>query len=349
METSNENILGIDVGGANLKMASTDGVAQSVAFEMWNAYERLPDALQQITERWNGHPDQIAVTMTGELADCFANKQEGVRHIVRSVEQVAKIIGAKAIYYGFDGFASADDVDRSPLNFAAANWHAIAKFIVDSRGLQNGFVIDCGSTTTDLIPIVSQAIDSDKTDTERLADRSLVYSGVRRTPVFGLVKQIKYRGENCLVAREMFATTQDIYLLLDQIAQDDNCFSTADGTALTQANSVRRLARLVCADETEFELLDAVSVAKQITASQKQEFAAALDFQMSQRPTWVSDDLQLVVGGDGEFLIKAMLDEYFHDWKKVDFVSQLWGRDVSACLGAFAVAWLCQHEKQWAR
>ena len=80
--------LGLDVGGANLKAAHSGGVARSRPFALWENPADLPDALRDLLRDWPPY-DVLAVTMTGELCDCFATKREGVRAILDAVSAVA--------------------------------------------------------------------------------------------------------------------------------------------------------------------------------------------------------------------------------------------------------------------
>src|SRR6476469_2608409 len=82
------SILGLDIGGANLKAATPDKRAKSVAFPLWKQPDRLPAALADLVKQF---PDaeELAVTMTGELCDCFETKRDGVAAILDAVEAVA--------------------------------------------------------------------------------------------------------------------------------------------------------------------------------------------------------------------------------------------------------------------
>src|SRR6476661_760547 len=81
-------VLGLDVGGANLKAATADGRAVSVPFALWKQAERLPAALGELVANF---PDanEFAVTMTGELCDCYETKRQGVNAILDAVEAAA--------------------------------------------------------------------------------------------------------------------------------------------------------------------------------------------------------------------------------------------------------------------
>ncbi|HMF14333.1 MAG TPA: hypothetical protein VKE94_18580, partial [Gemmataceae bacterium] len=74
-------VLGLDIGGANLKAAHSDGTAQSTAFALWKTPERLADQLRQLIASMPTH-DMVALTMTGELCDCYESKRQGVHAIL---------------------------------------------------------------------------------------------------------------------------------------------------------------------------------------------------------------------------------------------------------------------------
>src|SRR5207248_2423845 len=82
------SVLGLDIGGANLKAAHRDGTARLRPFALWKQPERLPAALRALLAEMPAR-DVLAVTMTGELCDCFATKRDGVHAILDAVEQVA--------------------------------------------------------------------------------------------------------------------------------------------------------------------------------------------------------------------------------------------------------------------
>src|SRR5438046_1175169 len=71
------SVLGLDIGGANLKAVHADGSARTVRFPLWKQPADLPAALSALLASMP-HSTRLAVTMTGELCDCFATKREGV-------------------------------------------------------------------------------------------------------------------------------------------------------------------------------------------------------------------------------------------------------------------------------
>src|SRR5512137_2609586 len=111
-------ILGLDIGGANTKAASSDGsFAESIYLPLWNGAP-LGEALQWFA---NLKPDAVAVVMTGELADCFQNKIRGINSIKEAVENAFE---CPIHFWGLSGFNPVE-----PRDLAGANWSASANLV----------------------------------------------------------------------------------------------------------------------------------------------------------------------------------------------------------------------------
>ena len=157
--------------------------------------------------------------MTAELADCFANKREGVAGVLDAFGQAFPDV--EPWVYGTDGiFRSAAAARRQPYRVAAANWMASATLV--SKTVPDALFLDVGSTTTDIIPIVGgQVVARGKTDPARLRSGELVYTGVLRTPVAAIVRRVPFNGRRYRVAAEYFAASADAHLWLNRIDECD--------------------------------------------------------------------------------------------------------------------------------
>ena len=125
--------------------------------------------------------------MTGELCDCFATKRDGVRRILAEVEKAFPAIPI-GVWSTNGQFVTAEGARQNLLSVAAANWHALATMVGPiehaGRNVTRKLLIDIGSTTTDIIPIIKgKPATKGLTDPERLRSKELVYTGTRRTPV----------------------------------------------------------------------------------------------------------------------------------------------------------------------
>src|SRR5262249_193346 len=107
-------VLGLDIGGANLKAAHSSGPARRGSFELWKQPENLSGALCRLLESWPSY-DLIAVTMTGELCDCFGSRREGVQVILKATTSAAGSVPIKI--WQVDGrFVSVPEAATSPLH-----------------------------------------------------------------------------------------------------------------------------------------------------------------------------------------------------------------------------------------
>jgi len=77
--------LGIDVGGANTKIATSDSsLVDSIYAPLWHDRAILYDVLRRVYTRLEDTGidiEGVGVVMTGELCDCFRTRREGVLKI----------------------------------------------------------------------------------------------------------------------------------------------------------------------------------------------------------------------------------------------------------------------------
>jgi len=99
---------------------------------------------------------------------------------------------------------------------------------------------------------------------------------IARSPMCAVAGQVPYRGRVCPVAQELFATMRDVYLVLGELPEQPDDTQTADGRPATRAWAIARLARVICADETEFSPDDAYALAVAAADAQTESVSAAL-------------------------------------------------------------------------
>jgi (4-(4-[2-(gamma-L-glutamylamino)ethyl]phenoxymethyl)furan-2-yl)methanamine synthase len=274
-------VLGWDVGGANIKLArldvdrwgGQDGPPLQVverAFPIWRDPAGLPAVLAAMaTDVPPASP--MALTMTAELADCFATKRDGVEAVIGAAE--GAFPAATLWVYGVDGrFRSPSEARQEPHMVAAANWMATATLV--AREHRDALLLDVGSTTTDIIPIVAGGVAAvGRTDPERLRSGELVYSGCLRTPVCAIVRSLPLAGTRCRVAAEHFAITADVYRWLERIGDDDYTCDTPDGRGRSRSEAGARLARMVCADSETLSESDVTAIASHVAQTQTRQIA----------------------------------------------------------------------------
>lgn len=251
------SVMGWDIGGAHVKAVQVDGDGRALRVwhrmvPLWKGLDRFAETVGGIREEAGGHGLRHAVTMTGELADIFPTRAEGVRRIVRCLAQV--LPDDVLSYFSADsGFI--EDPERRVHGVGSMNWYASAQLV--ARFVEQGVFVDVGSTTTDLVRIrKNRAVASGFSDAERLACQELLYTGVARTPLMSLAARVDVGGTSCNLMAEHFATTADIYNLLGQLPEGLYPFDTADGAGCSRFESARRIARMVGRDCGEGAGLD---------------------------------------------------------------------------------------------
>jgi (4-(4-[2-(gamma-L-glutamylamino)ethyl]phenoxymethyl)furan-2-yl)methanamine synthase len=241
-------MIGIDVGGANLKVVDDTGVHIHYC-PLW---EQSPITEVLLQHAQSDH-DPAVVVMSGELADSFENKLQGISFIVNAVRKAFPC----ARFYGTD----AQFHDRAVAELAAANWLASADYLRARH--PDAVLLDIGSTTADIIPLNRFDRLLGMTDTKRLQAGYLIYTGMLRTSVATLLRSVDLAGVPTPVSTEYFAASADAHLVLGQITPDNYNCDTPDRKEKTRAASLRRLARVVCADLDEIGTSGAQQVAEQ--------------------------------------------------------------------------------------
>lgn len=321
-------IIGLDIGGANTKLASADGILVELHYlPLWKN-TRLPEVLKEIAQRLM--PEKIAVVMTGELADCFEDKEQGIRFIKETVDSA---FGSEKVSY-IDSRGRFQNETNSLKELAAANWAASASLIGDEIG--DCLFVDVGSTTSDIIPIISGEHRAGFTDFERLLRSELVYAGILRTNLAALLEKVKLEKGICRTSSELFATTADAYLILEKINESKYTCETADGTGRSRTDAMRRIARLVCADLSEADEQDIYEIAVQVKEKQVSTLAEAIS-KVAER----NGLNKIVAAGLGEFLIMEAAERLGFECISV---AGHWGEEISTVFPAYAAACLLEAE-----
>ena len=328
-------VLGLDIGGANLKAATAAKQAASASFALWKNPDGLADALRLLLAKFPD-ADEFAVTMTGELCDCFETKRQGVAHILKHVRAVSRSHPVR-VWSTAGHFVDAEQAAADPMAVASANWHALATLAGQwcPRGV--GLLIDIGSTTTDLIPLLDgQPWSRGKTDVTRMREGELLYTGVRRTPIMAILPPGG-------VAAEYVATMHDAYLLTGDIAEDATDCDTADGRPATKAFAHARLSRMLCGDPEITPEADTLSLAVTAKGRQSGLIAHAVVLQVEQMRLLRSESLDaqrtlVVTSGSGEFqALNALRALQGPPARHVSLTSQF-GPELATCAPAYAVA-----------
>ena len=318
MTSFERNVIGWDVGGAHVKACLLQrgeviDVAQW-ACPLWQGMEKLAPVVQAACARWPGLGSvQHAVTMTGEMVDLFAHREDGVRRIAAELARLLAVpsaatqgADANAVYFfaGDAGWCRGVDVASRWEAIASANWLATARHAALHFG--DGFLVDVGSTTTDLIAFESGRVTSTgRTDAQRLASGELVYHGVVRTPLCALARRIAWRGAPHNVMNEFFATSADVYRLTGELDAAHDLYPSADSAAKDLPATRQRLARMVGLDQREGSADDWLAFARSWREAQVAEIGSQLRRVMAAHR--LGREAVVVSAGCGDFLVPDVL------------------------------------------
>jgi len=330
-------ILGWDIGGVNTKVARLEDGALTVRsrpFELQRSPEALVRVLRDLAAEVGAAGDAFtcAVTMTAELSQMFRTKRDGVAFVLDAVSTAFPAADVRVLTTR-GTFVAPEAARRDPIAVAAANWMATARLV--AQRYATTLLIDVGTTTTDIIPIVDgKVIAAGLTDPDRLASGELVYTGALRTPVEAIVREVPYRDGSAGVSAEAFALIGDVHLWRGRLAAGDYSVTTPDGRAATREFAGERLARVICADRELLDAADITRMADAVAAEQIKTIAVAIQRVRSRHASVRT----AVITGLGEFLARDAAKAAGLD---VMSLADNLGVDAARYAPAVAVALLC--------
>jgi probable H4MPT-linked C1 transfer pathway protein len=339
-----EPTIGWDLGGIHLKAALCQGgevrdVVQ-VPCLLWRGLDALDESFAALPD-WARRDARHAITMTGELCDYFADRREGVAALVRWAS--ARLQGRVEIYGGRAGFLAPDQAEAAAFDIASANWHATAALA--GRHVDAALLVDIGSTTSDLIPIVGGRPEAQGyTDFERLASGELVYTGAVRTPLMALAERVPFRGRRVGLMAEYFATTADIHRLLGDLPAEADQQEAADGRGKSIPETETRLARMIGCDRADGSSAEWRQLASAFAEAQLQRLTGAAHEVLSAAA--ILDGAPVIGCGVGRFIAARLAQRLGRGF--IDLADLIapgaepgW---VSSCAPAVAVALLAAGE-----
>jgi len=343
---SQKRMIGWDVGGAHLKAVLINDQGQvldakQVYCPLWKGLGELESAIDCVLLEM--HADSHAVTMTGELADIFPDRNTGVLQISQTMQRKLSMAKHEVViefFAGDKGFVGIDTVKQVTSDIASMNWLASVHFL--AKKVPQAIFIDIGSTTTDIALVCDgRSQVQGLTDAARMQFDELVYTGVVRTPLMALAQKIPFSGRLVNIAAEHFATTGDVYTLTGDLSLSDNMADTADGADKSVASSARRIARMIGWDAEEAPLSAWVKLANAFKHAQLNLVRQAILTKLSSEQ-YSNTSLQLIGAGAGEFLTESLAQQLGIQYRSVsDFISAesiLIKNMAKVCFPAFAVA-----------
>lgn len=336
------DLIAWDIGGAHLKavgLASSriERVSQKPT-PLWLGLDCFHEAVKAILAEMKAKPDcKHVITMTGELADIFSNRQDGVFQLMRAFEQHAPI---SLVFAGRQGLLKKVGAEHVA-DIASANWLATGFYAASC--VSNALLIDIGSTTTDLMPIhEGQLAVRAYDDHRRMRSGELIYTGICRTSLMALTQTAPFDGEWLGLMAEHFATTADVYRLCGELPDDADLMPAADGGDKTIDASARRIARLLGLDLESAKFEAWIYLAHYFREQQLIQLRNACERQLSR--VLLDEHAPFIGAGAGRFLVKELASRFQRPY--IDFIdlfpNQASNPGISDCAPAASLALLAR-------
>lgn len=349
-------ILGLDIGGANTKAALIKFENYEIIecfsyieyFPFWEkTLKDIPEMIRRVVTNLIKQNNlnytleditKISITITAELSDAFHTKREGILIILKALEKVFD--SEKLRFINNHGeYIDINAVKKNILSIAAANWVSTSLFL--GNYVPNCILIDAGSTTIDLIPILnSKPVTIGKDDINRLLNHELIYTGGLRATIPSISQFVPYKGNRIRISFEKFALISDVHLILNNISEGDYINDTADNRSKSLDNCYARLARIICMDLESVSKEELGNIAKYIYEMQldliKEEIEIFYSNLKTRHHQFKENPLFVLTGLSAEFLIKPTLIKL--GYKNIEYYEKITNIPDNISSSAFAVA-----------
>lgn len=296
---------GIDIGGAHLKVVGLNKnkkviFAKQYKCPVWRGPELI---IQKLKIFKNLSTKSImGITMTAELCDNFINRKDGVKKII----DCTQMIKCKK-YYFTKNKANRFKKKPSYKDVASMNWLATAEFI--SSRITNALIVDFGSTTVDLISIKNKKCTNFFFDDfKRLNNSELIYTGLTRTPIFGITNKVKINKRIYNIIPEFFSNTSDLYRVLKILPDGSDLYKSADGKSKSRLNSLRRIGRSFGLDYNKFNKSLVIKLCKKLISIQLNNIYLKINEVFSKNK--FSDDTPIILCGIGKDILKLDKEKF---------------------------------------
>ncbi|MGZ5052586.1 MAG: hydantoinase/oxoprolinase family protein [Methylobacter sp.] len=299
-------IIGWDIGGAHVKAAVVKNGSIVAVYQqpcpLWKGLDQLRNAVNTIMREHIDSNSCHAITMTGELVDLFENRDQGVKQIIATMQELLPN-SEMLVFAGQNKFLKPTQIKAEHyIAIASANW--LASAVLAAQKIGNGLFVDCGSTTTDILLLSNGQVQAEGyTDYQRLISEELVYTGIVRTAVMAVTQTAIDQGRKIGLMAEYFATMADVYRVTGELNEAHDQADTADGAEKTVLASARRLSRMMGCDFDADEMPRWRQFAENIRARQIQQIQQACEVRLSKHAL---ADSPLIGAGVGRFLVKQI-------------------------------------------
>ncbi len=274
-------IFGVDIGGVNIKITILDHTDECIKVKStFFPFKDKADMIENLVSLVP-HPDFVVITQTiCARRNVFSSAKEGTHYIVDITE---RIFGEKVRYPGLSyRLYGPEEAKKHYLDVACRNWVATCYLTSYLRLFENGLVIDCGTNSTDIVPVLDSTpvtLDDNDRGYTRLKTGEVFWSGLYFTQVQSISPTVVLDGEEFQVNPFTRSMTFDAYIVLGIVSPDDVIakFSDLNDRSLISLEScVNRMLDTICADKELLTTNDAKKIARFFVEKQREKTKIAI-------------------------------------------------------------------------
>ena len=298
-----ENIyFGWDIGGANTKITVFNSNYEISDFyfkniNIWSSLSIFERFVEKISKKYSGSDNYHFITLTAEACDNFETRSKGVISIINLCDMY--LSGEKKYYSNNNKYVNIKEAAKNPISMYSTNWILTLNYL--NRQNKINLIIDIGSTTTDFI-YRNMSVSENINDFKRLSNRTLLYQGAIRTPVPMFANTTKFDEREIPIINEVYATSGDIFCILNDIKFEKNNHIGSDNLPYTEINSLNRISRLIGKDYKNEDKEKIQSCAKNL----KSKFNKYIVQYISNIEKLLNEELVVTSVGEGRSLIQEI-------------------------------------------
>ena len=311
-------IYGVDIGGFHVKITQLTRTSNNIkinsAFIPFRQREELIEILTSLTTE----PGLAVVTQTicGSRRH-FSSVKEGTHNVI---DMVGKICGEDKVRYpGLPcHLYTAEEAKKDYLKVAARNWVATSYLASPYLGLfEHGLVIDCGTTSTDIIPVIDSSpvtLGDNDQGYMRLRTNELLWSGLYFTLISQISNTVTLDGEEFRIKSSSRFLSFDIYVVLGLISAEDIAAKyynwLQEMRLVSYDSSIDKMLDLICADRDVLGVHDAQKIAAFLAEKQVENTENSIKKVLSATKKKYGHDMKIagIAGAGKDIILRRALE-----------------------------------------
>lgn len=334
-------VLALDIGGANLKYAIANiknkekkiinnGITSIYANSLDIFEMKLENSLIELSKGI----DKIYFTTTAPLL--YDSLNLGGKRIVKLIKDNVSLSENNIFYYSKNGNFKTLSEFKSRDIAGCYNW-CITRAFIKANCDKDCLLIDCGSSSTDIVPINLKKSNENYAIHERILKNELLYLGMRRTIVQTITNNVLINSNYINVVGEPTTTIGDINYILGYINKEEYSIGTNILTEhILNEKAYFNIARLLCGDLNTFDEKTLKEICKYISSKTVEKIKDAIE-------NVIRDNFDhipyIVVCGIGSDFIKSKVIIDIPNYKMLSFydITDIQEEDYTPAIGIIEI------------